>query len=174
MRSDSSRNESQGWYGAWHTQPSSYAVEAEDRQDVVNAINFAREHNLRIVIKGAGHDYLGRSSSPNALLIWTHNMRNINYDKHFHPKNCPKDKEYSAIIVGAGTRWLEAYDVVTNKHHEYVQGGGCTTVGAAGGFPQGGGFGSWSKKYGTGAGGIVQAEVVTTAGKTLIANEFQN
>lgn len=174
MQSDSSRNESQGWYGAWHIQPSSYAVEAEDTQDVVNAINFARKHNLRIVIKGAGHDYLGRSSSPGALLIWTHNMRDIKYDKHFNPQSCPKDKKYSAVTVGAGTRWLEAYDVVTNKHHEYVQGGGCTTVGAAGGFPQGGGFGSWSKEYGTGAGGIVQAEVVTADGKTVIANECQN
>lgn len=41
-------------------------------------------------------------------------------------------------------------------------------------FPQGGGFGSWSKEYGTGAGGIVQAEVVTADGKTVIANECQN
>ncbi|ABK90143.1 FAD-binding oxidoreductase [Francisella tularensis subsp. novicida] len=174
MQSDAGRNESQGWYGAWYNQSSSYAVEVEDTQDIVKAVNFAREYNLRIVIKGAGHDYLGRSSSPDALLIWTHNMRDIEYNKHFHPQNCPKNKEYSAVTVGAGTRWLEAYNVVTSQHHQYVQGGGCTTVGAAGGFPQGGGFGSWSKEYGTGAGGIVQAEVVTADGKVMIANECQN
>ncbi|NEU35101.1 FAD-binding protein, partial [bacterium LRH843] len=86
-------------------------------------------------------------------------------------QNCPKSKEYSAVTVGAGTRWLEAYNTVTNKHHEYVQGGGCTTVGAAGGFTQGGGFGSWSKEFGTGAAGIVQAEIVIANGKVLIANE---
>lgn len=94
--------------------------------------------NIIYVLLSKVHDYLGRSSSPNALLIWTHNMRDIKYDKHFNPQSCPKDKEYSAVTVGADTRWLEAYDVVTNKHHEYVQGRGFTTVGAAGGFPQGG------------------------------------
>lgn len=92
MQSDAGRNESQGWYGAWYNQSSSYAVEVEDTQDIVKAVNFAREYNLRIVIKGAGHDYLGRSSSLDALLIWTHNMRDIEYNKHFHPQNCPKIK----------------------------------------------------------------------------------
>lgn len=174
LQSDPGRNESQGWYGAWSNKASTYAVEAANTNDVVKAVNFAREHNLRLVIKGAGHDYLGRSNAPDSLLIWTHNMRDTTYNKHFHPKNCPKSKEYSAITVGAGTRWLEAYNVVTNKHHEYVQGGGCTTVGAAGGFTQGGGFGSWSKEFGTGAAGIVQAEIVTANGKVIIANECQN
>ncbi|MED7788582.1 FAD-binding protein [Francisella sp. 19X1-34] len=174
LQSDPGRNESQGWYGAWSNNASSYAVEAANTNDVVQAVNFAREHNLRLVIKGAGHDYLGRSNAPDSLLIWTHNMRDITYDKHFHPQNCPKSKEYPAVTVGAGTRWLEAYNVVTNKHNRYVQGGGCTTVGAAGGFPQGGGFGSWSKEFGTGAGGIVQAEVVTANGKVITANECQN
>ncbi|AIT09033.1 FAD-binding protein [Candidatus Francisella endociliophora] len=174
MQSKPGRNESQGWFDAWHNQASSYAVEAKNTDDIVKAVDFARKHNLRLVIKGAGHDYLGRSSAPDALLIWTHNMRDVSYDKHFHPQKCPANKEYSAVTVGAGTRWLEAYDVVTNKHHEYVQGGGCTTVGAAGGFPQGGGFGSWTKEYGTGAGGILQAEVVTANGRVVIANECQN
>ncbi|MDE4953082.1 FAD-binding protein, partial [Francisella tularensis subsp. holarctica] len=64
--------------------------------------------------------------------------------------------------------------VGTSQHHLYVQGGGCTTVGAAGGFPQGSVFGSWSKEYCTGAGGIVQAEVVTADGKVVISNECQN
>ena len=51
MQSDSGRNESQGWLGAWSNQASSYAVEAKDTQDIVKAVNFAREHNLRLVIK---------------------------------------------------------------------------------------------------------------------------
>lgn len=174
LQSDSGRNESQGWYGAWDNQASTYAVEAQNTNDIVKSVNFARDHNLRLVIKGAGHDYLGRSSGADSLLIWTHNMRDVTYNEHFHPKGCPKNKEYSAVTVSAGTRWLEAYNVVTTQHNKYVQGGGCTTVGAAGGFPQGGGFGSWSKEYGTGAGGILQAEVVTADGKVLVANECQN
>ncbi len=125
---------------AWRNQASIYAVEAANAEDVAAAVNFAREHQLRVVIKGTGHDYLGRSNAANSLLIWTHNMRSVTYEEKFKPTGCEDAKAVPAISVGAGTRWLEAYDVATNQHNRYVQGGGCTTVGAAGGFPQGGGF----------------------------------
>ncbi len=78
------------------------------------------------------------------------------------------------MSVEAGTRWLEAYQEVTVKHGRYVQGGGCTSVGAAGGFMQGGGFGSWSKRYGIAAASMLEAEVVTADGKLLVANGCQN
>jgi FAD/FMN-containing dehydrogenase len=60
------------------------------------------------------------------------------------------------------------------KHGRYVQGGGCTTVGAAGGFMQGGGFGSWSKAYGIAAASLLEAEVVTAGGHVVVANACQN
>lgn len=167
--------QTQRWEHAWHAQASEYAVEAENTADIVAAINFARTHNLRLVIKGTGHDYLGRSSAPKSLLIWTHKMRNVKFLQSFVPEGAPKaTKGVSAITVSAGTRWLDAYDLATTKHNQYVQGGGCTSVGAAGGFTQGGGFGSFSKKFGTGAAGILQVEVVTAEGKTLIANRYQH
>lgn len=167
--------QSQGWVNAWNSQASTYAVEAETTKDVVAAVNFARQHHIKLVIKGTGHDYLGRSNAPDSLLIWTHKMRQMNYDPSFIPAGCPaNEKGIPAITVGAGTRWIEAYGKVTTELHRYVQGGGCTSVGAAGGFPQGGGFGSYSKKFGTGAAGIVQAEIVTADGNTLIANKCQH
>ncbi len=50
---------------------------AERAEDVVAAVNFAREHQLPLVIKGTGHDYLGRSNAPDSLLVWTHKMRQV-------------------------------------------------------------------------------------------------
>jgi FAD/FMN-containing dehydrogenase len=171
----SGSTQSQGWMDKWSSSPSIYTVAAVNANDVAAAINFAREHNLRVVIKGTGHDYLGRSNAPDSLLIWTHNMRTVTYEDKFKPEGCEdKVKAVPAITVGAGTRWLETYDMATNQHNRYVQGGGCTTVGAAGGFTQGGGFGSFSKKYGTGAAGILQVEIVTADGKIFIANQCQN
>jgi len=168
-------SQSQGWLGAWNHQVSQYAVEAETTHDIVAAVNFARQHQLRLVIKGTGHDYLGRSNAPNSLLIWTHKMREIRFNPSFVPVGClAGEQPVSAITVGAGSRWLDAYEEATNKHNQYVQGGGCTTVGAAGGFTQGGGFGSFSKKFGTGATGVLQVEVVTAKGETIIANKCQN
>ena len=43
-----------GWVDAWSSQPSAYAVAARTTADVVAAVNFARENNLRLVVKGGG------------------------------------------------------------------------------------------------------------------------
>ncbi len=166
--------ESAGWLGAWSAAPSAYAVAAENAADVAAAVNFARDHRLRLVIKGTGHDYLGRSSAADSLLVWTHLMRTVSVDDAFIPRGCPATLASPAAIVEAGTRWIEAYQEVTVKHGRYVQGGGCTTVGAAGGFIQGGGFGSWSKKFGIAAASMLEAEVVTADGRLLVANGCQN
>ena len=48
-----------GWVDAWESHPSVYAVAAESTGDVVAAVNFARECNLRLVGKGGGHSYQG-------------------------------------------------------------------------------------------------------------------
>lgn len=175
LQSISGDTQSLGWYQAWTSQPSNYAVVAKDAADVALVVNFAREHHLRLVIKGTGHDYLGRSNAPDSLLIWTHALRQVNFEPSFIPTGCgDKTKAVPALTVGAGTRWLEAYDAATNQNNRYVQGGGCTSVGAAGGFIQGGGFGSFSKRFGTGAAGILEAEIVTADGQVVLANQCQN
>ena len=38
----------------WTALPSSYVVEVQDENDIANAVNFARDHNLRLVVKGTG------------------------------------------------------------------------------------------------------------------------
>jgi FAD/FMN-containing dehydrogenase len=78
-----------------------------------------------------------------------------------------------AVSVGAGAIWLHVYDAVTTKAGRYVQGGGCTTVGVAG-LVQSGGFGNFSKNYGTAAASLLEAEVVTADGEVRIANDCSN
>ncbi|HYL59075.1 MAG TPA: BBE domain-containing protein, partial [Candidatus Acidoferrales bacterium] len=78
-----------------------------------------------------------------------------------------------AVTVGAGTIGMQAYDAVTTKAGKYVQGGGCTTV-CLGGLVQSGGFGSYSKHYGSAAGSLLEAEVVTADGNIRIANACTN
>jgi FAD/FMN-containing dehydrogenase len=166
---------STGWLGAWKSSLSARAVEAETTADVVAAVNFAREHKLRLVIRGTGHDWQGRSNAPNSLLVWTHKMRKITYHEKFLPQNCGVEQTVEkAFTVEAGVRWLDTYKEIMVKHQRYVQGGGCTTVGAAGGFLQGGGFSGWSKKFGTSAANLVEAEVVTANGRILVANACKN
>jgi FAD/FMN-containing dehydrogenase len=49
--------------------PSKY-VDVRDVRDVQEALRFAKEKKLRVVIKNTGHDYKGSSSAPNSLGIW--------------------------------------------------------------------------------------------------------
>jgi hypothetical protein len=137
---------------------------------VVAAVNFARENNLRLVVRGGGHSYLGTSSAPDSLLIWTRAMHDIVLHDAFVGEGCAgKEPAQPAVSVGAGAIWMHTYNEVTTKGGRYVQGGGCGTVGVAG-LVQGGGFGSYSKQYGTAGAGLIEAEIVTADGLVRIAN----
>ena len=122
-----------GWVDAWESQPSVYAVAAETTGDVVAAVNFARDNNLRLVVKGGGHSYLGRSNAPDSLLIWTRRMNAISLHDDFTPQGCaPRQPPQSAVTIGPGAIWMHTYNAVTTRGGRYVQGGGCGTVGVAG------------------------------------------
>ena len=163
-----------GWVDAWATKPSVYAVAARNAHDIAAAVNFARENNLRLVVKGGGHSYQGTSNAPDSLLIWTRHMNDIAMHTAFVPQGCEHTLQpQPAVTLGAGTIGMQAYDAVTTKGGKYVQGGGCTTV-CLGGLIQSGGFGSYSKHYGTAAGSLLEAEVVTADGQIRIANACTN
>jgi len=163
-----------GWVDAWTAAPSAYAVAARGTEDVVAAVNFARDNNLRLVVKGGGHSYLGTSNAPDSLLIWTRAMNAITLHDAFIAKGCEGSAAgVPAVSLGAGAIWMHSYDKVTTRGGRYVQGGGCGTVGVAG-LVQGGGFGSYSKAYGIAAASLLEAEIVTADGAVRIANGCTN
>ncbi len=160
-----------GWVDAWTSAPSAYAVAARNTADVVAAVDFARTHRLRLVVKGGGHSYQGTSNSADSLLVWTRPMDRIDIHDTFVGQGC-SDAAQPAVSIGAGAVWLHAYAAVA-KAGRYVQGGGCLTVGVAG-LVQSGGFGSFSKRYGSAAASLVEVEVVTADGAVRIANACTN
>jgi FAD/FMN-containing dehydrogenase len=163
-----------GWVDAWTSQPSVYAVAVKTAKDVAAAVSFARENNLRLVVKGGGHSYLGTSNAPDSLLIWTRAMNDITLHDAFVGTGCAAlQAAQPAVTVGAGAIWMHTYNEVTTKGGRYVQGGGCGTVGVAG-LVLGGGFGSYSKKFGTAASSLLEAEIITADGVMRIANACTN
>jgi FAD/FMN-containing dehydrogenase len=163
-----------GWVNAWTPAASIYAVAARNSTDVAAAVNFARENNLRLVIKGGGHSYQGTSNAPDSLLVWTRPMNAVTVHDGFVGIGCDgKLTSTPAVTVEAGSMWIDAYDAVTTKAGRYVQGGGCATVGVAG-LVQSGGFGSMSKGFGTAAAGLLQAEIVTADGVVRTVNACAN
>ena len=166
--------QSLGWVGAWTSEPSVYAVAAKTTQDVVAAVNFARTNNLRLVVKGGGHSYQGTSNAADSLLIWTRHMNAITTHDAFVGAGCEGRAEpQPAVSIEPGAIWGHAYNEVAVKAGRYVQGGGCLTVGVAG-LVLGGGFGSFSKAYGTAAASLLEAEIVTADGEVKIANACSN
>lgn len=163
-----------GWLDAWASQPSVFAVVAHHTADVVAAVHFARKNKLRLVVKGGGHSYQGTSNAADSLMIWTRPMDSIQLHEDFVGQGCAgKQDPQQAVTVGAGSIWMHVYNAVSVKAGRYVQGGGCTTVGVAG-LVQSGGFGSFSKNYGTAASSLLEAEVVTADGQARIANACVN
>lgn len=160
-----------GWVDAWTSTPSAYAVAARNSGDVAAAVAFAGQHRLRLVVKGGGHSYQGTSNAPDSLLVWTRRMDGIELHDGFVAQGCNAPPQ-PAISLGAGVVWLRAYEAAS-RAGRYVQGGGCTTVGVAG-LIQSGGFGTFSKRYGMAAAGLIEAEVVTADGQVRIANACTN
>jgi FAD/FMN-containing dehydrogenase len=166
--------QSLGWVDAWTSRPSVYGVAARTTDDVVGAVNFAREHSLRLVVKGGGHSYQGTSNAADSLLIWTHEMDAVTVHDAFVGVGCAgRHEPQPAVTVEAGAIWGQVYEAVTTQAGRYVQGGGCMTVGVAG-LIQSGGFGSFSKAYGMAAASLLEAEVVTADGAVRIANACIN
>ena len=161
-----------GWLDAWTPAPSVYAIKARTTADVVAGVNFARTNNLRLVIKGTGHSYLGTSNAADSLLIWTRAMNRVEVHEAFVPMGCPV-APVAAVTAEPGALSIDLYDAVTTRAGRYVQAGGCTDTGVAG-LVQGGGFGSFSKGFGTAAANLLEAEVVTADGRVLTANACLN
>ncbi|KAJ5178754.1 hypothetical protein N7492_001964 [Penicillium capsulatum] len=128
---------------------------------IQSVVRFASSHNLRLVIKNTGHYFLGRSTAPEPLQIMSHDMKDIHLVEDFQPKGAPKDKpEAPAVTIGAGIQLPEMYAVVARDNRTVI-GGSAHTVGAAGGYVQGGGhspFGAWKE---LGLDQALEFEVVT-------------
>jgi hypothetical protein len=102
-----------------------YVVKATTVAQIQLAVNFARERNLRLVIKNTGHDFGAKSVGKGSLSIWTHFLK----DKKFIEKYETKDYVGPAAKLGAGVQAAEAN--AFSKEHGVTLIGGEGKVSAA-------------------------------------------
>lgn len=140
-----------------------YTVEARNAADIVAAVRFAAQHNIRLVVRNTGHDYNGRSTGAGALSVWTHNLKDTDIIDW-------RDDAYTgkALKIGAGVLGYEALDAA-HKEKLLVVTGECPSVGVAGGYTQGGGHSAISTIHGLGADNVLSLDVVTPTGKVVTA-----
>ena len=145
-----------------------YAVNVTGVSDVQRTINFIKEKNIRLTIRNTGHDYYGKATGAGALAIWTHNLKNIDFQDYQSSTYTGK-----AIKIGAGVQVYEAVEAA-NKRGLVVVGGNCPDVGLAGGYTQGGGHGPLASSFGLAADQALEWEVVTGTGEYLVASPSEN
>ncbi|OCL12223.1 FAD binding domain-containing protein [Glonium stellatum] len=146
-----------------------YVVNATTVKHVQLAVNFARNANLRLIIKNTGHDFLGKSIGGGALSIWTHNLKAFEYLPSFQVG----DYTGRAARVGAGLQSFDLSGYMANGNFTIVAPGG-STVGAYGGFAQGGGHSGFTSMYGLVADQILSLQVVTADGKFITVDPDNN
>ncbi|KAI1441335.1 FAD-binding domain-containing protein [Annulohypoxylon stygium] len=145
-----------------------YAVNVSKPDDVITALKFAEERNIRFVIRNTGHDYLGRSTGAGALSVWLHHLKGtqiLDWD----------DSNYKgkALKVGAGVLGYEAL-AAAHTAGLVVLTGECPSVGIAGGYTQGGGHSALSSNFGLAADNTLSFEVVTPTSELLTASRTEN
>lgn len=145
-----------------------YAVNATGASDYIATINFARERNIRLVIRNTGHDYSGKSTGAGAIALWTHHLKDIAVLDYQSTAWSGK-----AMKMGAGVQAFEA-QTAANALGLVVVEGTCPTVGIAGGYTQGAGASPLASKFGLAADQVLEWEVVTPTGKVLTATPDQN
>ncbi|KAI1459879.1 FAD-binding domain-containing protein [Annulohypoxylon moriforme] len=147
-----------------------YTVNATEVADFQAALQFVKRHNIRLVIRNTGHDYLGKSTGAHALAVWTHHLKSLELIPEYQ-----HDAGYqgTAIKLGAGVEFLELYNFASSNGL-IVMGGNCPNVGPAGGYTQGGGIGILSSKFGLAADNVLAWEVVTAAGDHVTASATEN
>ncbi|OQE42124.1 hypothetical protein PENCOP_c004G05671 [Penicillium coprophilum] len=147
-----------------------YAVNVSTVAQIQLAVNFARNLNLRLVVKNTGHDFNGKASGKGALSIWTHYLKDKEYLPNFKAAN---GYVGPAIKFGSGVQVWEAYEFAKTVGHSVV-GGEAVTVGLGGGYTAGGGHSPLSSMYGLAADQVLAMQVVLADGRFITATSTEN
>ncbi len=125
--------------------------------DVVAAVNFARQQNVGIAVRGNGHNVAGNAVRDGGLVTDLSLMKGIQVN--------PSKRTASAQ---PGVRWGEL-DVETQRYGLVTPGGEVSTTGIAG-YTLAGGMGLLHRKWGLACDNLLSAEVVTANGEVVRAS----
>jgi FAD/FMN-containing dehydrogenase len=102
---------------------SEYAIVAKKEKHIAAGVKFARKHNIRLVIRNTGHDFMGRSTGYGGLTINTHRFKDVQFTKTYKG---PGGYKGSAVTVGAGIQVGELYKLAFEQSPKVtVVGGEC-------------------------------------------------
>jgi FAD/FMN-containing dehydrogenase len=136
-------------------------VKCVDVADVINAVNFGRENNCLIAVRGGGHNGGGLGTCDDGLVI---DLSGIKYVR--------VDLAAKTVRVGGGNIWGEV-DHATHPFGLAIPAGIISTTGV-GGLTLGGGVGYLSRKYGLSIDSLLEADMVLADGSFVTVSEDSN
>ncbi|KAK6087223.1 FAD binding domain-containing protein [Seiridium cupressi] len=153
----------------------SYAVNISNTDEIAETIKFAKTHNVRLVVRNTGHDFVGRSTGAGGLAVWTHHLKSLEVIQTFEIDAGVGKASYSgpALKMGSGVQGFEA-ESFASQSGLVVVGGWCPSVGIAGGYTQGGGHSPLGSQFGMAADQTLEFEVVTVNGSVVTASPREN
>jgi FAD/FMN-containing dehydrogenase len=132
-----------------------------DVSDVIASVNFARDNNIVLSVRGGGHNAAGLGVCDGGLVI---DLSSIRYT-HVDP-------EAGTVRVGGGSTWADV-DHATHAFGLAVPTGIISTTGV-GGLTLGGGLGHLTRKCGLTIDNLLSADLVLADGSFVTASEWRH
>ena len=148
------------WNGSIERSPAVIA-RCAGTQEVVDAVELARESGLPTAVRGGGHSFPGHSTCNDGIVIDLGKMKRITVDP---------DGRTARVEAGV---LLGELDAATQAHGLAVPAGIVTHTGVAG-LTLGGGIGWLHRKYGLTVDQLVSATMVTAGGEVVRASDAEN
>jgi len=136
-------------------------VRCVDAADVMTTVNFARENELDLSVRGGSHSVPGFGTNDDGVVIDLSGM-----------KSTRVDPTMSTVRAEGGCTWGDF------NHATYAYGlattGGIVSTTGIGGLTLGGGIGYLSRGFGLSLDNLLSADVVTADGRFLVASAREN
>ena len=129
--------------------------------DVIATVNFARENNVLVAVRGGGHNIAGNAVCDGGIVIDLSRMKSVRVDRVAR----------RAWVEPGAT--LADVDKETQAFGLVVPTGINSTTGIAG-LTLGGGFGWTARKFGLTIDSLLSADVVTAAGELVRASSAEH
>jgi FAD/FMN-containing dehydrogenase len=164
-----------------------FRLDATTVAEVVAAVNFTREHKIRLSILASGHDFVGRNDAPTGLTLSVSGLKGARVlssftptkegvtlvDSKTKPNVLPPQPGQAYVTFGAGYNTRELNSLLAPSKL-FTLGAAHGSVAVAGGWGQTAGHAPFSTKYGLGVDQVVEYKVVTADGIQRVANEVSN
>jgi FAD/FMN-containing dehydrogenase len=157
----SEQDGARGVFNAMHPSNAAVTVLCSGTADVVAGVNFARDNDMPLAVRGGGHSIAGLSAIDGGVLLDLSPMRGVQVDP-----------ERRLATVQGGALWGDV-DREAQAFGLAAPGGVVSDTGVAG-LTLGGGYGWLRRKFGLSVDALVEAQVVGADGEVRQASAESN